>query len=86
MKIALLTANIGGIDEIHAPAKQKESYDFFYLTEKTLLFPLPNLDTRTKGKYFPGPWPVLIHPPSSTRHWTDRMPWISWNNGSIVLT
>jgi hypothetical protein len=52
MKIALITANIGAIDEIHAPAKQKESYDFIYLTENTLPFPLPNLDNRMKGKYF----------------------------------
>ena len=52
MKIALLTANIGNIDEIRAPVKQRKKYDFFYFTENTLPFPLPNLDNRMKGKYF----------------------------------
>lgn len=52
MKIALITANIGGIDEIHAPVKQKEDYEFIYITENTLPFPLPNFNNRMKGKYF----------------------------------
>lgn len=52
MNIALITANIGGIDEIHAPVKQKEDYELFYVTENTLPFPLPNFNNRMKGKYF----------------------------------
>lgn len=51
MKTAILTANIGGIDEMHAPPKQTVDYDFFYYTENTLPFPLPSLDNRMKGKY-----------------------------------
>jgi hypothetical protein len=51
MRIALITANIGGIDEIIAPAKQTQEYEFFYYTENTLPFPLPNLDSRMKGRY-----------------------------------
>lgn len=52
MKIALVTANIGGLDEIHSIAKQTQQYELFYFTENTLPFPLPNLDNRLKGKYF----------------------------------
>src|SRR6185312_3334982 len=51
VKIALITANIGGIDEVTAPVHQTEDYEFFYYTENTLPFPLPNLDNRMKGKY-----------------------------------
>ena len=52
MKVALLTSNIGSIDEIRPPIKQTEDYELFYFTENTLPFPLPNLDNRMKGKYF----------------------------------
>ncbi len=52
MKIALLTANIGGIDEIFPPVKQSMEYELFYYTENTLPFPLPHLNSRMKGKYF----------------------------------
>jgi hypothetical protein len=51
MKIAIISANIGGIDEIYPPAKQTEDYEFFYYTENTLPFPLPNLDSRMKARY-----------------------------------
>lgn len=52
MKVAVLSANIGDIDEIRPLAKQSAGYNFFYYTENTLPFPLPNLDNRMKGKYF----------------------------------
>jgi|SRR6185312_1361677 len=52
MKTAIITANIGGLDEVYAPAKQKEPYDFIYLTENNLPFPLAQFDNRLKGKYF----------------------------------
>jgi hypothetical protein len=52
MKIAIITANIGGIDEVYAPAKQRREYDFIYLTENTMPFPLAQFDNRLKGKYF----------------------------------
>jgi hypothetical protein len=52
MKIAILTANIGGIDNIYPVCKQTEKFEYFYYTENTLPFPLPNIDNRMKGKYF----------------------------------
>ncbi len=52
MRIALLTANIGTLDEVYPPVSQTANYQLFYYTENTLPFPLPNLDNRMKGKYF----------------------------------
>lgn len=51
MKIALLSCNIGFIDEIRPPAKQRHEYEFFYYTENNLPAPLPHLNNRMKGKY-----------------------------------
>ncbi len=52
MRVAILTANIGSLDEVYPPAAQSEEYELFYYTENTLPFLLPNLDNRMKGKYF----------------------------------
>ena len=52
MRIAVMSANIGGFDTPHPVCKQSEEYELFYYTENTLPFPLPNLDNRMKGKYF----------------------------------
>ncbi len=52
MRVAVLIANIGSIDEVYPLAKQTEKYELFYFTENTLPFPLPNIDNRMKGKYF----------------------------------
>ena len=51
MRIALLTANIGGIDKVVEPTKQNIPFDYFCYTENNLPFPLPNLSNRMKGKY-----------------------------------
>jgi hypothetical protein len=51
MKIALISCNIGNTDEIMPPVKQTAEYELSYYTENTLPFPLPNLDSRMKGKY-----------------------------------
>ena len=51
MKIALVSANISGIDEVYCPPKQTQEFELFYYSENTLPFPLPNLDARMKGKY-----------------------------------
>lgn len=48
---ALLTCNIGGIDEVIEPVEQIRVHDYFYFTEKNLPYPLPNLGDRLKGKY-----------------------------------
>lgn len=51
MKVALLTANVGGIDNVPPVPEQSVPYDYFCYTEKNLPFPLHNLDSRLKGKY-----------------------------------
>jgi hypothetical protein len=48
---ALLTCNIGGIDEVKEPVEQSLVHDYFSYTEKNLPYPLPNLGDRLKGKY-----------------------------------
>jgi hypothetical protein len=52
MKICIITANIGTIDEVHPPVTQTMEYELCYYTENTLPFPLPNLDNRMKARYF----------------------------------
>ncbi len=52
MRIAILTANIGSLDDVRPPVTQTVDYELCYFTENTLPFPLPNLDNRMKGKYF----------------------------------
>ena len=51
VKVAVISCNIGAVDEIFPPCKQSIEYDLFYYTESTLPFPLPNLDNRMRGKY-----------------------------------
>lgn len=51
MKIAVISANIGAVDEVMPLIKQTAEYKLYYYTENTLPFPLPNLDNRMKGKY-----------------------------------
>lgn len=50
-KIALITANIGGIDEVIAPVTQGIAVDYFCYTEDNLPFPLVHFDNRMKSKY-----------------------------------
>lgn len=49
--IALLTCNIGDIDEVQQPVEQSIVHDYFCYTENNLPYPLPNLGDRLKGKY-----------------------------------
>jgi len=54
MKVALITANLGNIDEdIHLDQIVKQDYEFsfFNFHLNSLPFPLPNLDNRTKARY-----------------------------------
>lgn len=55
MKVLVLTANIGDIDNVIDLPKQIVSDDiavhYRHYTEKNLPYPLPNLDNRTKSKY-----------------------------------
>lgn len=53
MKIALITAIFGGIDEIkEVPEQTDVHYKRFVYTEKNSPFPLPNLCPRLQAKYF----------------------------------
>lgn len=49
MKIALITANTGSIDEVKSPVKQSIEYDYFCYTEPP--FPLSELVPRMQAKY-----------------------------------
>lgn len=51
MRIALVTCNIGGLDEVIKPVEQSISCDYYCFTEANLPYPLPNMDNRTKSKY-----------------------------------
>lgn len=51
MKIAIITANIGNIDEVIVPMRQTIPCSYFCFTEDDLPFPLSSLDNRMKAKY-----------------------------------
>lgn len=51
MRIAVITANIGGIDEVIPMVDQSVSCDYFLFTENNLPYPLVSLDSRMRGKY-----------------------------------
>lgn len=51
IKIAILTANIGGIDNVFGMPEQSIPSDFFHFHDGNLPYPLPNLNDRLKSKY-----------------------------------
>jgi len=51
MKVAILTANIGNIDEIKGIPRQSIDIDYYAYFDNNLPFPLPNLNNRLKSKY-----------------------------------
>lgn len=51
MKIAVISANIGGIDEVLPIPKQTVEFDRIVYDENNLPFMLPLLDNRTKSRY-----------------------------------
>jgi hypothetical protein len=51
MKVAILTASIGGIDEIKGIPKQTIDVDYYAYFDNNLPYPLPNLNNRLKSKY-----------------------------------
>lgn len=51
MRIAILTANIGAIDEIKGIPRQTIPVDYFCYYDNNLPFPLPNLGDRLRSKY-----------------------------------
>lgn len=48
---AVLTCNIGNIDEVVRPCEQSIPAQYYCYTENNLPYPLPNLGDRLKGKY-----------------------------------
>lgn len=52
MKIALITANIGGIDDVLEIPEQTMTFDRIVYAEQNLPYPLPNFDNRTRARYF----------------------------------
>lgn len=50
-RIAVVTVNIGGIDDIKCIPPQSIPYDYFCFTEHNLPFPMSSLDNRTKSRY-----------------------------------
>lgn len=51
VKVAILTASIGGIDEIKGIPKQTIDVDYYAYFDNNLPYPLPNLNNRLKSKY-----------------------------------
>lgn len=51
-RVAVITANIGGIDRAHQFPKQSIHCDFLSYNDHNLPFPLASLDNRMKAKYF----------------------------------
>jgi hypothetical protein len=51
MKVAVISADIGGIDPVFGMCKQTIECDYFYYCDNNLPYPLPNLNNRLKSKY-----------------------------------
>ncbi len=49
--LAIISANIGGIDEVYGMPPQRTPANLYYYFLNNLPVPLPNLDNRTKSKY-----------------------------------
>lgn len=72
---ALVTCNIGGVDNIRLLPSQNIVSNLHYYTERNLPFPLPNLNNRLKGKY------IKIE----THRFLD-FDTLCWVDGSIEIT
>ncbi|HWB64868.1 MAG TPA: glycosyltransferase domain-containing protein [Chitinophagales bacterium] len=51
MKVAVVSANIGGIDEPQAHVEQSMRCHIYYVTEHNMPFPMPDFSDRLKSKY-----------------------------------
>lgn len=52
MRIAVITANLGGIDAIHPIAEQDISFDRFYITDENNQFPFHTSNSRLAAKLY----------------------------------
>lgn len=50
--VAIISSDFGGIDYVHREVDQDYAYDFIKYREHNTPYPFPNLDNRTKSKYF----------------------------------
>jgi hypothetical protein len=51
IKVAIITANVGSIDETRGIPLQNMETDFFCFCDNNLPYPLPNLNNRLKSRY-----------------------------------
>ena len=52
MKIAVITANLGGIDNVHPFAPQDIEFDRIYITDENNPYPFHTVDSRLAAKFF----------------------------------
>lgn len=79
MNIAIVCANIGGIDQVNGIPRQNTPYTFHYYTENNLPFPLPNLNARMRSKYIK----IMMHrflPEYDAYIWIDGKVEVLTNN------
>lgn len=76
MKVAIVTANIGAIDEIKGIPRQTIPVDYYCYFDNNLPFPLPNLNNRLKSKY------VKIQ----THRFLEQYDAYIWIDGRVEIT
>lgn len=85
MTIAVVCANIGGIDHVHGIPRQNMECDYYYYTESNLPFPLPNLNARMRSKYIK----IMMHrflPQYDAYVWLDGKVEVLQNNFVELMT
>ena len=73
MKIAVITANIGGFDKRHTMPEQDIEYDRYYIGDENCPYPAYKVDNRLKAKIFK----MLAH-----KVWPDYEVYV-WIDGNI---
>lgn len=79
MKLAIVCANIGGIDIVQGLPRQNMPYDFYYYNETNMPYPLPNLNPRMRSKYIK----MMMHrflPDYDAYIWIDGKVQVKTNN------
>jgi truncated hemoglobin YjbI len=85
MKLAIICANIGGIDHVHGLPRQNMDYTYHYYTESNLPYPLPNLNARMRSKYIK----IMMHrflPSYDAYIWIDGKVKVLTNNFAELMT
>lgn len=76
MKIAIVTANFGGIDEVKEIPKQTIEYDRYIVDEHNCWFPLSTLDNRSKARYIK----IMMH------RYLPQYDFYIWLDGRVEVT